>query len=331
MPNRTFEIFYDEIEGKGGKGIGKVRSTKFKPGRDNARNVGTIEQIGHKESDIKGNKKREVNLGEEYKTKGGKEYNATKVVKYPKSEDAKFQGFSLIACNAPTKFSIESFCDMIVTSDRIDTVVVLGSVEKGRIEDYWSNGFDRMLNLPRKSIYKIETVGSRLDATQDWIAWKVKFCKGDIAKEVTLYYYHNWNDKMPPTNKDGFEAFVKKVKDAKPRKIVAHCYAGVGRTGTFAACLDYLFEPNSKTPVDIVKQLRSHRTIMVQTVDQFDVVCKFIARRILEDKSSKAYKEMEDRASKEEKTIPTSVGWNDDLDYDLFFGAPKKDVFKGIS
>lgn len=63
---------------------------------------------------------------------------------------------------------------------------------------------------------------------------------------------------------------MKSVRGTGP--VVVHCCGGAGRTGTFIALYICIQKLKTEGTVDIfqtVRQLRTQRTAMVQTVDQY--------------------------------------------------------------
>jgi hypothetical protein len=73
------------------------------------------------------------------------------------------------------------------------------------------------------------------------------------------------------------------VKSAQLKPLVAHCSAGVGRTGAFLASLVCLERYELEKKVDIfaaVKHMRTQRTTMVQTPDQYEFVYKVLLAHV---------------------------------------------------
>lgn len=315
MPRSTKEVFEKEVDP-----IGNERSTTPNPDVDRYYNIGSTDSESDSDSDsdaggrLQGKDKRQK-PGHEYITKGGREYNATKVLKIDRSAikttEDNYPRFSLIACSAPSLRTFDSFCDMVATGNNVDGIVVLGPAEPGRLEDYWSKtpSLPGVFNMSLCE-YDIANKGSKpLEGgsdvgTENVLEFTNKLGK-TRSKTITLYHYNAWKDRGKPTNPEDFENFIKKIYKKKHRKLIVHCSAGVGRTGTFTACLDALIESDQhKPPADIVKELRKHRTIMVQTPGQFDIVCKFMARNCVDLK----------------KLGLKAPEYTDDIDYDEYFG-----------
>jgi len=115
---------------------------------------------------------------------------------------------------------------------------------------------------------------------------------GDVSKKVLHFYYEGWQDTKVP---DAVEPLISlseeilAVRAEHPSVVpIVHCSAGVGRTGTFIA-IDYLrnfsdpFDRTSADPVlDLVKQMRSDRMMMVQTPHQYAFLYELLERMFRE-------------------------------------------------
>lgn len=214
----------------------------------------------------------------EYHTKGGEVVNASKVVKIKQiKEDGTFSKLSIIATNAPESKNLSGLLDLAFTSTKINGIVVLGKADKAKIVDYWSPEATKDSNLygdnnPYKVISEEEGSGDGYNK------YKLKIVRKETGKEkeLPLWNYYEWPDHQLPTNPDHFEKFVMLFNGA--RKLLVHCSAGVGRTGVFSGCVQAFREGKTANPKEIVESMREARTMMVQTPDQFDLMCKFILR-----------------------------------------------------
>ncbi|XP_060787612.1 receptor-type tyrosine-protein phosphatase beta-like [Neoarius graeffei] len=99
-------------------------------------------------------------------------------------------------------------------------------------------------------------------------------------RRITHYYYPHWPDQGVPkdhTSLTNFTEHVRKQLDDTPHlgPTVVHCSAGVGRSGTFVAIL-WLMQLCARGILpDVrlaVRDLRRHRVLMVQTVEQYILV-----------------------------------------------------------
>lgn len=64
---------------------------------------------------------------------------------------------------------------------------------------------------------------------------------------------------LPPSSK-AFESLVKELANeiAGGQAVVAHCYAGIGRTGLLAACILHKLSVPTSQIFDILKQARGY-------------------------------------------------------------------------
>ncbi|XP_053536154.1 receptor-type tyrosine-protein phosphatase beta isoform X3 [Ictalurus punctatus] len=99
-------------------------------------------------------------------------------------------------------------------------------------------------------------------------------------RHITHYYYPGWPDQGVPkdhTSLSNFTEHVRKLLDDIPRlgPTVVHCSAGIGRSGTFVAILWLMQLCARGIPPDVhlaVRDLRRHRVLMVQNVEQYILV-----------------------------------------------------------
>ncbi|XP_027022514.1 receptor-type tyrosine-protein phosphatase beta-like [Tachysurus fulvidraco] len=97
---------------------------------------------------------------------------------------------------------------------------------------------------------------------------------------ITHYYYPSWPDQGVPNDHTSLAKFaehVRKQLDDSPLlgPTVVHCSAGIGRSGTFVAILWLMQLCARGIPPDVylaVRDLRRHRVLMVQNVEQYILV-----------------------------------------------------------
>ena len=90
-------------------------------------------------------------------------------------------------------------------------------------------------------------------------------------------------------------AYVKALYDdyqkdtGSPRRLLVHCRAGIGRTGTTIALINMVCQLKSQiasgvtdpsklmlSPFSTIRQLREQRVYMCQTDDQYDFIYNFL-------------------------------------------------------
>ncbi len=274
MNDKTKEVF--------GRIPDTHRTSIENPNIDRYCNIGSV---GEQKSERKMNVKE---TGGEYLTKGGKIVNASKVVK----TEILGSKLSIIAANAPDFEKLDNFFDLVCTSNKIDGIVVLGKPDGLKIYDYWSPTSEVLVGGTGTALHAIKS--RKLASGGGYEKYEIEITDRNTSKKKTLplWNYFDWPDGGLPTKRNDFEKFVKLF--SKNRKLLVHCSAGVGRTGVFAACVEALLEGRGANPQKIVDSMRAARSHMVQTPDQFDLICKFVLRNCYEK----------------------AVAWNDDLTAD---------------
>lgn len=235
------------------------------------------------------NPMRQRNLEREYRLKNGMEVNATKVIDLhgigPRDK------FSIIAAQCPTAWTLNNFFELI-DEGKVDNIVVLGNTQPNRLEAYW---------LPKNNMISVDVKGycdecqeccallrsDLIGSANSYEVYKITVGKydkngllrSDKIKEVNLYHYYAWPDHGPPTNIEHFKDFIKLFlnlnRRGEARKLLVHCAAGVGRTGTFIASLMLALIRSTNVFAQIC-DLRNCRTQMVQNIEQFLVVCETV-------------------------------------------------------
>lgn len=133
---------------------------------------------------------------------------------------------------------------------------------------------------------------------------------------INIYRYNNWPDKNIPENYNLVFRFVHMLftvlQNSTNKKILIHCGAGVGRTGTVIVCLellkyindniknlqtfdkvkDFKIEDVYKLILSKIIYLRQYRALTVQTTTQFNLIVNIINYFIYEfNKESKLYEQ----------------------------------------
>ena len=262
----------------------RERTSLFDADRDRYERVGSIGPQ---------NSKRDMSLGEgEYVTKTGSVINASKVIK----ETIGGQKFSIIATQAPMQSTIDSFLDLIFSSKHVKDIVVLGNPwpytkyidwSISDLSDYWSSKaklvsfkytITRNEETEDASYYAIRYGGAKpiSDSANITVVTITDKSTGK-SKTVNVYNYIHWPDQQSPIEASDFDNFVSMFKDT--RKLVVHSSAGIGRTGTFSACLEVLRRGATTANVrDIVTEMRTRRVDMVENPEQYSFVKEYQRR-----------------------------------------------------
>ncbi|XP_045060884.1 receptor-type tyrosine-protein phosphatase beta isoform X2 [Coregonus clupeaformis] len=181
-----------------------------------------------------------------------------------------------IATQGPLPGTKDDFWKMVWEQNVHNVVMVTQCVEKGRVkcDHYWP--FDQ------DPLYYGDLIVQMLSESvlPEWTIREFKICSEDqlnYSRVVRQFHYTVWPDHGVPETTQSLIQFVRTVRDYINRTsgtgaTVAHCSAGVGRTGTFISLDRVLQQLDIKDTVDIygaVFDLRLHRSHMVQTECQY--------------------------------------------------------------
>ncbi|KAM9569680.1 LOW QUALITY PROTEIN: receptor-type tyrosine-protein phosphatase beta-like [Salvelinus alpinus] len=181
-----------------------------------------------------------------------------------------------IATQGPLPGTKDDFWKMVWEQNVHNVVMVTQCVEKGRVkcDHYWP--FDQ------DPLYYGDLIVQMLSESvlPEWTIREFKICSEDqlnYSRVVRQFHYTVWPDHGVPETTQSLIQFVRTVRDYINRTsgsgaTVAHCSAGVGRTGTFISLDRVLQQLDTKDIVDIygaVFDLRLHRSHMVQTECQY--------------------------------------------------------------
>jgi len=128
----------------------------------------------------------------------------------------------------------------------------------------------------------------------------IKHTKLNQDREITHIQYSGWPDHGVPDEKDQtFMNLLQEYRQCRTKwlqaadtkgkpKVVLHCSAGIGRTGTFAALdmildlIEHELKSSNLNPsfnvFDCVRKMRICRPGMVQTKDQYAFIARFLKR-----------------------------------------------------
>uniref|UniRef100_UPI003AAE95FB receptor-type tyrosine-protein phosphatase beta-like n=1 Tax=Centroberyx gerrardi TaxID=166262 RepID=UPI003AAE95FB len=181
-----------------------------------------------------------------------------------------------IATQGPLPGTKDDFWKMVWEQNVHNIVMVTQCVEKGRVkcDHYWP--FDQ------EPLYYGDLIVQMLSESvlPEWTIREFKICSEEqlsYSRLVRQFHYTVWPDHGVPETTQSLIQFVRTVRDYINRTpgsgpTVAHCSAGVGRTGTFIGLDRVLQQLDTKDTVDVygaVFDLRLHRSHMVQTEVQY--------------------------------------------------------------
>ncbi|XP_026524087.1 receptor-type tyrosine-protein phosphatase eta-like isoform X2 [Notechis scutatus] len=179
-----------------------------------------------------------------------------------------------IAAQGPLPNTVQDFWRMI-WEKKIYTVVMLTKcVEQGRTkcEEYWPN-------KQSKNYGDLMVAMTSEIFLPEWTIRDFSIQQSDSPEShpVRQFHFTAWPDHGVPETTDlliSFRHLVHEFMKQKPQSspTLVHCSAGVGRTGTFIAIDRLIQQMEMENTVDVygtVYDLRMHRSLMVQTEDQY--------------------------------------------------------------
>ncbi|XP_021342421.1 receptor-type tyrosine-protein phosphatase T-like [Mizuhopecten yessoensis] len=177
-----------------------------------------------------------------------------------------------IATQGPTNKTVDDLWRMIwqLKSGKIIMLTNLSEGPKKKCVKYWPDEGQPMstkhfeIVLDRERVYAFYVI-------RDIILTEKKT---KSVRQVHQFHYTTWPDHGTPNPNElvVFHRRVKLYKNSLPGKMVVHCSAGIGRTGTFIALdalLDYGKESGMVDIIGYIRTMRKDRVNMVQTIDQY--------------------------------------------------------------
>lgn len=188
----------------------------------------------------------------------------------------KFQAY--IGSQGPLDETFEAFWRMIWEQKVYVVVMITNLVERGRrkCDMYWPKEGTMTYGHIDVTMVKEDIMANYTLRTLKLKHTKLKKKKW-IASEriVEQYHYTAWPDHGTPADTLPVLAFVRKSVSSNPSDggpIVAHCSAGVGRTGTYIAIDAMMKQAAAKQELNVfgfLKHIRSQRNHLVQTEEQY--------------------------------------------------------------
>nr|XP_054774882.1 receptor-type tyrosine-protein phosphatase beta-like [Lytechinus pictus] len=178
-----------------------------------------------------------------------------------------------IACQGPLPGTVDDVWRMIWEKNTSIVVMLTQLVEKGKIKchQYWPADYNPV------TYGSIQVSIQAIQQYDHWVIREFSVAQGNEIRKLTQYHFMSWPDHGVPDHTITMLDFVRTVRDAirkeaSEQPIVAHCSAGVGRTGTYIA-LDRLMQVMQENDfIDIfgiICEMRMQRNHMVQTEKQY--------------------------------------------------------------
>ncbi|RWS24660.1 hypothetical protein B4U80_01176 [Leptotrombidium deliense] len=187
-----------------------------------------------------------------------------------------------IATQAPIPGTVNDLWRMIFDTNSGTIVTLTKLVENNatKCEKYWADDGEKMFGD-----ISVTTVKTEKLPDLDIRYYKVK--RYDDVQEVIHYHFLGWPDTGTPTDPKKLLQLIDKVRKSPNmsplRPIVAHCSAGVGRTGTFLLLFNVVEMAEKSDTVDIYKyfaKMRTQRVNVLETLDQYKFVYKTLLTAI---------------------------------------------------
>jgi len=191
-----------------------------------------------------------------------------------------------IAAQGPLPNTSTDFWQMVWEQQSSIIVMLTTKVERGRVKchQYWPE-------LYETSDYngvQVTCVKEEMSASFAFREFTVVSTQAgnhnNEERHIRQMQYISWPDHGTPEESADFLDFVMRVRQDRSGMVeptVVHCSAGIGRTGVLitmetAMCL---IESNQPVyPLDIVRQMRDQRAMLIQTSSQYKFVCEAILR-----------------------------------------------------
>jgi len=228
-----------------------------------------------------------------------------------------------IATQGPLPYTIEDFWRMVL-AEKCKVVVMLTQfveAEKQKCAVYFLDEGALTNEELKFNSFSIKVLSTVYDEARQIKKRSILIDEKTTKTVITHFQYLGWPDLGIPNDPSSFDEILKMANESNTERapMVVHCSAGVGRTGTFIAvnnAINYVehqrkngnSDPEVNVP-DIIKEMRSERTEMVQTVEQFEFVYLAISKFDFNKKSTPLTNSKKTIAppSKLEKTSPSKV------------------------
>jgi protein tyrosine phosphatase len=192
-----------------------------------------------------------------------------------------------ISTQAPIPNTIGDFWRMVhlKRSNIILMLTKLVEQDKIKADEYWPTDLNESIEF-----FPMKVTLTAVSSFQDLIIRKIKVERTGDDNPVETFHIHytGWPDFGVPKDMELYAEFFKKYREIRSHAsgpVVAHCSAGIGRSGTFIAVdmlLDNIADKLSKNALPIINiprlihELRLQRPGIVQTKQQFTFIYEFL-------------------------------------------------------
>jgi len=187
-----------------------------------------------------------------------------------------------IAAQGPLPNTCGDFWQMVWEQQSTLIVMLTTILERGRVKchQYWPE-------LYETTEYGLLQVTCHKEQEGPSFAFReftLINTENNEERHITHMQYIAWPDHGTPTDSSDFLEFVLKVRQNRVGMVdatIVHCSAGIGRTGVLvlmetAMCLVEAHEP--VYPLDIVRNMRDQRAMLIQNASQYKFVCEAILK-----------------------------------------------------
>ncbi|XP_035219198.1 tyrosine-protein phosphatase non-receptor type 4-like isoform X2 [Stegodyphus dumicola] len=186
-----------------------------------------------------------------------------------------------IATQGPLPQTCDDFWQMVWEQECGLIVMVTTLKERNRVKchQYWPELYQTIGEDLQVTCFSETT--SSTGITRDFL---ISHQKEKVERHVVQLQYINWPDHGVPQDSTDFLEFVHQLRNLRRDiggTVVVHCSAGVGRTGVLIlmeTALGYIDADEPMQPLELVKQMRDQRVMMVQTVVQYKFICEAILK-----------------------------------------------------
>ncbi|CAJ0928960.1 unnamed protein product, partial [Mesorhabditis belari] len=197
-------------------------------------------------------------------------------------------GTKFIAAQAPLSTTLGDWWAMIEEYDVSLVVMLCKLIEMSKVkcERYWPEKPGESQIYGDNYEVTVESE-ERFEDDDEYVlrTLRLENITTKASRTIHQLHYSEWPDHGCPTGEHQLLRMIEKmaeIQGAKPTPILVHCSAGVGRTGTIISVnhIRELIKDNKLSELDLfnlVMHLRTQRSSMVQTQDQYQFVHKCVA------------------------------------------------------